>query len=156
VTRRATNRGTRASNGLRARREPLVEPQERALVAALLGDLVEHVRVARVAEPARLGELHGERGLEDRLEPDAAREHRRQLLARQPGALGLVEVDAEPRDREQVVGQHAPGPERVPVEGVLRFDHLRGRDLGEAVDADVDRGHAPHRATDFLTSQRIP
>jgi hypothetical protein len=137
-------------HGLRV--QLLDQADERALMAGLLGDLVEHVADARVADVLALGNSKRKAGVEHGFEADPHFQHRRDLLARE-ARLGLRrEVEVEAGGRQQLVADHLALTERVPVEELFGLEHLADRGGREAGDPLVgrDRGrgrrHAPSLA----------
>ena len=125
---------------LRPGPELLDQADEGALVAGLLGDLVEHVGDAGVGDVAVLGDLQREAGVEDGLEPDPHLEHGRDLLAGEAGPGVGVEVEVEAAGREQLVADHLARTERGPVEELLGLEHLADRCGREPVDASSGGG----------------
>jgi hypothetical protein len=132
------------------------KPDERALVAGLLRDLVEHVGGARIGHPTRLGDLEREAGVQHRLEAKAHLEHRRYLFSGEAGAGLRIEVEVEPTDAEQLVTDHLPRTECAPVEQLLGLEDLADRGGREPVDSCLRGGigrSSSHAASVAPTNQ---
>ena len=130
------------------------QPNEQSRVASLLPELVQDVRDLRIGEVPLPDDVHGETRGKDRLEADAGRGDRRDLLAGEQGALLGREIEVQSGHAQQLVREDLPGPDFAGHVDVRLDDPLQRR-RREPVDALLDARSIARNRVGHGSSLRI-